>query len=65
MVCSITLVTVEPVGFTVAYGQVMMVEVSTTVVTPPMVWVPGGTTVVVGTGTVVSDDTVTVEAGMV
>ena len=30
-----TLVNVEPVGLTVAYGQTMVVEVSTMVVTPP------------------------------
>lgn len=60
-----TLVTVVPDGLTVAYGQTTVVEVSTIVVTPPKVWVPLGTAVVVAPHTVVSEVTVRVVAGIV
>lgn len=60
-----TLVTVVPEGFTVATGQVTVVAVSTTVVTPPTVWVPLGTSVPVAPQTVVESVTVKVLAGTV
>jgi hypothetical protein len=42
-----------------------VVEVSTIVVTPPIVWVPGGQEVEVGSGTVVDELKVMVVAGIV
>ncbi len=50
---------------TVAYGQTTVVEVSTTVVTPPAVFVPDVAVVEVGAHTVVSSVIVIVVAGMV
>lgn len=48
-----------------AYGQTTVVEVSTTVVTPPAVFVPDVTAVEVAAQTVVSSVMVIVVAGMV
>lgn len=49
----------------VAYGQTMVVDVATTVVTPPSVCVPLGTVVVEAPHTVVVSVSVTVSAGNV
>ncbi len=49
----------------VATGQTTVVAVSTTVVTPPRVWVPLGTVVTVAPHTVVVSVTTTVVAGKV
>jgi hypothetical protein len=49
----------------VAYGHTTVVSVSTTVVTPPRVWVPEGTVVVDAAQTVVVSVSVTVVAGKV
>jgi hypothetical protein len=57
------LVTTPSMVVTVATGQVTVVAVSTMVVTPPKVWVPEGTWVVVPTQTVVVSLSVTVVAG--
>lgn len=59
------LVTVLPEGEVVAYGTVKVVGLETTVVTPPTVWVPLGTAVVVAPHTVVAEVTMTVVAGIV
>lgn len=60
-----TLVTTPLDSVVVATGQVTVVAVSTTVVTPPTVWVPGVTWVLVAPQTVVVSERVTVVAGTV
>lgn len=59
------LVTTPDSVLVVATGQTTVVDVRTTVVTPPMVWVPAGTLVEVAAQTVVVEVTVNVVAGMV
>ena len=65
MVVSMVLVVVLPVVLTVAYGQVTVVAVETTVVTAPTLWLPGARSVVAAPQTVVVSETVRVVAGMV
>ena len=60
-----TLVRTPEDVLTVAYGQTTVVEVSTTVVTPPTVCVPGGTEVEAAAQTVVDSVRVIVVAGTV
>jgi len=59
------LVVTPPLTVVVAYGQTTVVEVSTTVVTPPATLVPVVHFVEVGAQTVVSSVMVKVLAGMV
>lgn len=59
------LVTIPDEVVVVAYGQMMVVDVSTTVVIPPMVCVPEGRAVEVAPQTVVDSVKVMVTAGMV
>lgn len=63
VVSSTTLVTTPLFVFSAAYGQVTVVAWVTTVVTPPRVWVPLGTSVVDAAQTVVVSWTMTVVAG--
>ena len=60
-----TLVVTSELVSMAAYGQTTVVSFSTTVVTPPAVWVPTGTSVEVAPQTVVDSVRVTVVAGMV
>jgi hypothetical protein len=65
VVVKIVVVTTPAEVETVAYGQTTVVEVSTTVVTPPAVFVPDVAVVEVAAQTVTSSVMITVVAGMV